>query len=908
MSDRNYHDLAIQSQAMPYGRARSMLLEEALRLAPAQGADPTDEFQIRLDLGTAYSHGGEPAQALSNFSRCLTIFDADPATHGARAAHRVRWQFKAVIGSLIEFPQIPLDRITATIDDMERRYREGGHSLQAVHGRRMRLARHVGDDDAAARHYELWCTTPRDANSDCEGCDPSKKASYLSGLDRYEEAVAAAEPVLAGELSCTTQPHGILAALRLPYLRVGRPDAARDAHRRAHRAHRGNPVEYAVDIAADIGFCARTGNEATGLRMLERHFVELDDPGTPDDEMYFAATAALLTRRLSEAGHGGLPVHIPAHRDRAASVLSVEELFETMRTRATGLGELFDRRNGTPAQGEWVRERIAAEPVVDHLPLSEHAPRPPAHRAAPPTATPKGPERRTTAELMEAHEQAWLDGRGDTASELLARFDAAVGQDLRGELAARRARAEGRIRTADGDAGAARAALERAAGLFAELGDDNASHGVRAALGAVIVEDGDEGGFALITDAARHLGARGAPDQHAAALRAMAHAHQHAGDLDAAIAVLNDARAQVPEISGDPAISASFHAHLAIALVENGSLPEAAEAVGTARDAAREVGRPLLLHDMGALHGQLLSRQGGTDAWGAAGDAFAEAAENAAADGVSPSGRPVTLMLLGQWMTDSDRAADAIAPLAEAVASFTALENMLMAGTAGRSLAICYREVGRHLEAAEVAEEAVASLDAEEPEGVDRLRARDVLARSLAEIGELDGALARWEELIAIDAEQAAGPARFQLLEQAAQVLDRLDRDGEAAERFAAAADTCEEIDEPFHAARLRERHARSLMWAGRSEEALEVFGHAWTWARRAEDDPGLSVPDDARHWQFGMIGYHRARALAHLDRSEQARHSAAEALDHMRGTGDEELVDLAQGLVDRLGDEPEDQ
>ncbi|PSK98094.1 hypothetical protein CLV63_106142 [Murinocardiopsis flavida] len=902
MSDREWRDLDIQADRMPYGRAKTMLREEALRLAPAQGATPMEVFWLRMDLTSAYSYGGEPAQALGNFSRCLSLFDADPATYGAAAAGRLRWHFKWMIGNLLEFPQIPLDRITATVDDMERRYREGGHSLQAVHGRRMRLAQHIGDTEAAAHYYELWCTTPRDGNSDCEGCDPSKKASYLSGLGRYEEAVQVAEPVLAGELDCTSQPHGILETLRTPYVRIGRLDAARDAHRRAHRTHRGNPVRHSASITADIAFCAKTGNEATGLRLLERFLPELTAPGnSPDDEMMFAATAALLARRLVESGNGGLPVHLPAHGDTAESATTPEELFERMRARATDLGAQFDLRNGTGTQGEWVRERIGAEPIIEHLPLSAHAPRPAAPRPAPPQQAVTG--RRTPAEFMAAHEQAWFEGRQETARLLLDRFDAEAGADLDGPLAARRARAEGR--TAEG--AAARAPLERAAELFDALGDDNAAHGVRAALGAVLAEHGDESGVPLAAAAVAHLAEHGAPDQHVAAVRALARAHGHTGDLDTAVAVLTDARAAVPAISADPAVGAPFHAHLALTLLENGALAEAAEAAGAAREAARAVGRALLLHDMSALHGQLLSREEGEDAWRAAGAAFTEAAENAAAEGVGPIGRPMSQMLLGRWLADSGDTADAVAPLAEAVAAFTALENPLMAGTAGLLLADCYHQEGRHLEAAEVAEEAVPALDAEEPDGVDRLRARDVLARALTEIGELDGALARWEELIAADAERDAGPTRFHLLEQAAGVLDRLDRDDEAAERFAAAADTCEEIDEPFHAARMRERHARSLMWAGRAEESLEVSARALAWSRRAADDPDLSLPDDARHWQLGTIAYHRARALARLDRTEEAREVAAEALDHMRGTGDDDLVALARELVDDLADPAED-
>ena len=81
--------------------------------------------------------------------------------------------------------------------------------------------------------------------------------------------------MLAGRLTCSEQPQGILTTLLLPYLRTGRLEQARDAHRRAYRLHRPNLADLG-DIADHIEFCALTGNEARGLEILERHLGWLD--------------------------------------------------------------------------------------------------------------------------------------------------------------------------------------------------------------------------------------------------------------------------------------------------------------------------------------------------------------------------------------------------------------------------------------------------------------------------------------------------------------------------------------------------------------------------------------------------------------------------------------------------------
>ncbi|WP_234401878.1 hypothetical protein, partial [Thermobifida halotolerans] len=298
MSGHDWRDVAERASALPYGRARSTALEKALQLASLDGADEEELFWLRMSLTQAYKYGGEPARAFATFTRCLSAFDAAPTRYGPHANHQLLWQFKWMVVSLIDFPEIPLDRTRAVLDDMERRYREGGHSLHAVHGLRCRVARHLGDVAAADAAFELWRTTARDETSDCEGCVPSGMASHLVWRGAHEEAIAVAEPVLSGRLTCIEQPQGILTTLMEPYLRTGRHDAAADAHRRTYRVHRRQEEHYLSSIGDHLFFCALTGNHARGLEILERHLGALDEPPSPMDAMDFAASAALLLDRL----------------------------------------------------------------------------------------------------------------------------------------------------------------------------------------------------------------------------------------------------------------------------------------------------------------------------------------------------------------------------------------------------------------------------------------------------------------------------------------------------------------------------------------------------------------------------------------------------------------------------------
>ncbi|MEV4258620.1 hypothetical protein AB0J52_36145, partial [Spirillospora sp. NPDC049652] len=266
------YELMARAEELPYGETRTLLVEDALRRAEA-AADAELAFRVRMGLTTAYQYGGEPAKAFTTFSRCLAEYDRDPARHDAE--HRLLWQMKWIVNSLTLFPEIPLDRTRAVLEDMERRYRLGGHSLQAVYHYRHAVAQHIGDIEAADELFAKWRAAERDALSDCEGCDPSGLADHLADRGRDEDALAVAAPVLSAELNCSEQPQDMLTTLLPVYLRTGRLAEARDAHRRAYRLLRPNLADL-THIAEHVRFCAVTGNEPRGLEILQRHLGWLD--------------------------------------------------------------------------------------------------------------------------------------------------------------------------------------------------------------------------------------------------------------------------------------------------------------------------------------------------------------------------------------------------------------------------------------------------------------------------------------------------------------------------------------------------------------------------------------------------------------------------------------------------------
>jgi tetratricopeptide (TPR) repeat protein len=852
---------------MPYGSGQIAAVEQLIRQADAAG-DEFMSFASRMLATTAYVYGGEPARSFVTFSWCLAHYDNNPRPWHQRYEHSLLWYFKYMVNGLLSFPEVPLDRTTAVLDDMERRYREGGHSLQAVYKMRHRVARHLGAADEAEKWYRRWTTTPRDDLSDCAGCDPTTQISYLASRGRDEEAVALAEPVLAGRLNCTEQPQGVLTALLMPYLRTGRREQARQAHLRAYRRHRGNLADL-WDIGEHVTFCAVTGNEVRGLELLERHLDWLDRSPSPAATMNFAAAAALLLRRLDATGPAGLTVRRPGHGDRPAAEVPVGELAEEMAATAREVAARFDARNGTTAQSELVARQLALTPVGDYLPLSATARRRPTAGAGQPSAAgtaadatdrPAAPEagarpadgpeaapfpvRRTAPldlpaeatpmELLDLADELWRTDRDDDRATVLAAFDERFGgQEHPPSVVARRVEYRAAERHRAGDLAGAVELSREAVRLHRQVPDPVREQVVASRLGVLLVLTGEpEEGLALARASADYLAEHGSAGQRAAAQDRLSIALIETGHGDEALTAADLAAADAAD-ADDPHLIARI-ALRRVRLLELLNRPaEAGEAALRARDLYRKLGlvEPYAVACLGYANS--------LDDPARAVEAYDEVVRVATADLMLParSGRARALVAAG-------RPAEAVDDLVEAVA--ICVERDIADGAAflRAELADVYRRAGRMVEAAEAAEEAVGALDRLGHQA-DADRCRHMLAGIYLSLGEHGPALTLLDEL----AENLDGPDnlphRAQVLEEAGQVLYNQDRDNLAAQRFAAAATAYQAAGRRLDELRARRREVLALCWAGDSEAALAALERADAVSATLPADP-WPAPADA--------------------------------------------------------------
>ncbi|MEU8239253.1 tetratricopeptide repeat protein [Actinoplanes missouriensis] len=854
-------DLLHQAHELPYGAAQIALVEQVLRHVDTAG-DPALAFYSRLLATTAYIYGGEPVKSFPTFSWCVADFDRKPAPYHERWTHNLLWLFKNMVSMLTKFPEVPLARTHAVLDDMERRYREHGRGMQAVYKHRYLVAEHVGQTEEAQAWFDRWQAAPRDELSDCAGCDPSSLANHLIGQGRFAEAVELAEPVLAGDLSCNEQPQSILSELMVAYLRSGHPAEAADAHRRSYLIERNNLADLG-GIGDHIAFCARSGNEHRGLEILQRHIDWLDRAPSPSSAMWFAASSSLLLRRITDRGHGDAVIRRTGRPDVTAAELAGE-----LSAFAVETASRFDARNGTTHQSELIRRELDAEPYETVVQLSATA-RPTA--AAGPIAAPPAPvvtvveppaEIPAEASLAELLDLAWQYHENDREAardEVTDAIGERFGVPEEPLLAARLCALRG-LRLPDDAHAETIAVWEKAADLFTEAGAAGEAITMRARIAAERANLGERDGVVEPVQAdADHQDQHGDAARRASAWLRLSNVLLQLERLDEAT-VAGDRADECAAESGDPR-RVAYHAMMRARIrAMTHRHEEAVTAARAAWDFYREHGPATMSVDAAMIFGQLT---------GDPVDALA-AFDEVVASGLEGLAFPVR-MQRGRLLLRHDRAGEAIGDLVEAVALSTEQGSDEAGAFARHELAQAYRMTGRTAEAIEVAEEALLGYERFEV----RERADDcrfLLAGLYEAFGDRNRALAGYRDLIERLADNPAG--RGQIAERAGQLLYDMDRDSEAALTFQAAAEALRESGDLVGELRLLRRRLMALNYADEVPAAEELIALV---ARRYADLPAGPAAEPEVNWERAIFAFETGNLLMRRDRF-------AEAVPHLRG------------------------
>ncbi|XVQ10222.1 hypothetical protein ACQP1W_48240 [Spirillospora sp. CA-255316] len=246
----------------------------------------------------------------------------------------------------------------------------------------------------------------------------------------------------------------------------------------------------------------------------------------------------------------------------------------------------------------------------------------------------------------------------------------------------------------------------------------------------------------------------------------------------------------------------------------------------------------------------------------------------------------------GEELLNSGSPEQAIGEFIEAAARFTALGDTRLSAFARVDLATAYLTVGRHLDAAECAEEALPDVPAEKDAEYTGMQARWVLACAYPELGQAEDALRMLGEMT----ERATEAGTLgRVAKKEGEILGALDRDDEAAARYTEAAAQFAKTDDLYQEAVCLRQAALAHSWAGDVDKALSLAERSGEVVKRLPDGEERSV------WELAALQYDRARILATHDRTEEAAAEAALAAETFRKTTDRAFVTRCELMAGQL-------
>lgn len=879
-----------EADRMEHGEAQQAIMEDVIRHADA-GGFPRLAFTARRALASAYSVDRQWHKAFPLFSRCLSEYDQRAWDFGPEDEYQLRRWYTSIAQSMAEFPEISLEQIYAAFTDMERRFTTGGHSLRAVHDARRWVAQVVGDWDEEERCHRAWVAAGGPHPDSVWDFEAEVERLVLRGDDAsVARAVELAEPVLAGQRTFNQPPAPIQCHMLLPLVRAGRGEEAALAYRRSKRAMEHGVYRYEYS-GMHIEFCALTGNDEEGLEQLQRRLFHFASLNRPNGKMEFAASAAVLLRVLEEDGRGTERIRRGYTSETTATIA---ELRAELEGTARDLAAKFDARNGSTSQGDRVRARLGARPVVEFLPLTPTS-RPRA-KLRPPAGTP--PEQ-------------MLD------------------------------RAEWHLRASE---------ITMASAALAALPEPVPPHlAARAAEARAVVRDDKESGKALRWAAEEH---RRAGD-HRRRLMCLAQLGQWQADIEASAEGPVTAGRAVDEMraAGDTWALAWGELWLGRALWSLRKRPDAFAAFGRAGQAAVASGDPLAVGVVALEHAFSLGKDDGDprerirlaalacDALIAAGASaliwtmlktLRSAHEQAGAlpayvamvrdrlnrlpERAHPVARGELRYEHGRALLAEGRPAEAVPVLTEALADLAPYDRDR--ATEWYDLAVACHQTERYEDAVHAADTAVHWLynlrkkdRLDDPDMADNCRM--LLATAHRKLGEDEAALENFTK--AIDAAHESGHRSMlpYALTELGELLTEYGRHDEAAPRFAEAVEAHTAIGDPFTAAHSRCAEAMAWYRADDTARALTAFAAAEQAVRALPQDPRqpLAWADAGRVGAILMAGEGRGpEAVRHATQAATAfRHAGrpetAQAMDvlHARILVGDGRPDLARQLADSL-------
>ncbi|MGA9995561.1 MAG: hypothetical protein WBP93_09110 [Pyrinomonadaceae bacterium] len=362
-------ELVRQGRSMEHGDTRIMLMEEAVRVADRSGI-VQDQLFAREELIESATFGAAPEKALVAFSWCLARYEEIGNSY---TRWTVLWKYKWIMNSIHCFPQISREKIEEMHLDMENHYLRSGYSLRPVYESRMHEAISRGDRKETKKQYNAWQAAPRDSIANCLACETNGQATYYFYLERYEQGLHKAAPLLGGTLKCSTIPQRTYGIVLMPLFRLGRVDEAIQYHLKGYRLIIHNR-DYLNSIVEHMDFLVVTDNLERALSLFEDYLSWALSVSDQIARFNFYRSALLVLDLLGERGKKSFSLRLPQEFPlwRESREYEVSELAGWFEEAAHSLAKRFNERNGNDHFTRLIGETMQLKEIISPHPINEY--------------------------------------------------------------------------------------------------------------------------------------------------------------------------------------------------------------------------------------------------------------------------------------------------------------------------------------------------------------------------------------------------------------------------------------------------------------------------------------------------------------------------------------------------------
>ncbi len=348
-----YDELLDRYYELPIGCERIAVLEELIRLADSN-SHVEAAYQFRRELTSTCIHEGFPEKGIVAFSWCMSQFDKNPELDDW---HDLLWQYKTILELIPVFATVSRDQIVRMQEDMATRLSHFGETERTAHYYRSWNFMRMGDNDIALQHQETYLRMARTGISDCKACERDRQVELLTRMHHDQDALALAEPIMKGKMTCSEVPEFTNGHIVKSQLRLGQIEEATERQQRGYAKIR-NDRKYLGTIGDLLLVVIRNRDFDAGMAQVSRHLPWAAECAAGELKFRFYSAVALFFEALSFHQPGSLKLRLP----RELECFSEDELYAPANlsswfsAQTKSLADQFNARNGNDAYTRMLAE------------------------------------------------------------------------------------------------------------------------------------------------------------------------------------------------------------------------------------------------------------------------------------------------------------------------------------------------------------------------------------------------------------------------------------------------------------------------------------------------------------------------------------------------------------------------